>query len=72
MNKNLVEKLWRENPEIFKLLKESENVQEARQKLFEFSKDLEWKYREGKEELHKLEHATALEAIKVFNNLISL
>ena len=72
MNKSLVEKLWRENPEIFKLLKEGENVQEARQKLFEFSKDLEWKYREGKEELHKLEHATALEAIKVFNNLISL
>jgi len=33
---------------------------------------LEWKYREGKEELHKLEYATALEAIKVFNNLISL
>ncbi len=33
---------------------------------------MEWKYREGKEELHKLEYATALEAIKVFNNLISL
>jgi len=72
MNKSLIEKLWRENPEIFKLLKESENLQEARQKLFEFSKDLEWKYREGEEKLHKLEYATALEAIKVFNNLISL
>ena len=72
MNKSLIEKLWRENPEIFKLLKESENLKEVRQKLFEFYKDLEWKYREGKEELHKLEYATALEAIKVFNNLISL
>ena len=72
MNKSLIEKLWRENPEIFKLLKESENLKEVRQKLFEFCKDLEWKYREGKEELHKLEYATALEAIKVFNNLISL
>ncbi len=71
MNKSLIEKLWRENPEIFKLLKESENLKEVRQKLFEFCKDLEWKYREGKEELHKLEYATALEAIKVFNNLIS-
>jgi len=72
MNKSLIEKLWRENPEIFELLKESEDLQEARQKLFEFSKDLEWKYREGEEKLHKLEYATALEAIKVFNNLISL
>jgi len=72
MNKSLIERLWRENPEIFKLLKESENLQEARQKLFQFSKDLEWKYREGEEKLHKLEYATALEAIKVFNNLISL
>ncbi|GAI73922.1 unnamed protein product, partial [marine sediment metagenome] len=71
MNKSLIEKLWKENPEIFKLLKESENLQEARQKLFEFSKDLEWKHREGEEELHKLEYATALEAIKVFNNFIS-
>ncbi|HAJ31768.1 MAG TPA: KamA family radical SAM protein [Candidatus Atribacteria bacterium] len=72
MNKSLIEKLWRENPEIFKLLKESENLEEARQRLFKFSKDLEWKYREGEEVLHKLEYATALEAIKVFNNLISL
>jgi lysine 2,3-aminomutase len=72
MNKSLIEKLWRENPEIFKLLKKCEGLQEARQKLFEFSKNLEWKYREGEEKLHKLEYATALEAIKVFNNLISL
>ena len=71
MNKNLIKELWKENPEIFRLLKESENLQETRQKLFEFSKDLEWKYREGEEELHKLEYATALEAIKVFNNFIS-
>lgn len=71
MNKSLIEELWKENPEIFKLLKESEDLEKARQGLFKFSKDLEWKYREGKEELHKLEYATALEAIKVFNNFIS-
>lgn len=71
MNKSLIEELWKENTEIFKLLKESEDLEKARQSLFKFSKDLEWKYREGKEELHKLEYATALEAIKVFNNFIS-
>jgi len=70
MNKSLIEELWKKNPEIFRLLKESEDLEKARQSLFKFSKDLEWKYREG-EELHKLEYATALEAIKVFNNFIS-
>lgn len=72
MNKSLLEKLRRENPEIFKLLKKCENLEEARKKLFKFSKDLEWKYREGEEVLHKLEYATALEATKVFYNFISL
>jgi len=71
MKKNLIEELWRKNPDIFRLLKESEDLEKARQSLFKFSKDLEWKYREGEEELHKLEYATALEAIKVFNNFIS-
>lgn len=41
MNESLTEKLWRENPEIFKLLKESEDLEKARQGLFKFSKDLE-------------------------------
>ena len=71
MKKNLIQKLWKENPKFYKILKESENLKEARKKLFKFSKDLEWKYREGEEELHKLDYATALEAIKVFNNFIS-
>jgi len=71
MNKNLIEELWKENPKIFRLLKESEDLEKARQSLFKFSKDLEWKYREGEGELHKLDYATALEAIKVFSNFIS-
>ena len=72
MKKNLIQKLWKENPKLYKILKESENLKEARKKLFKFSKDLEWKHREGEEELHKLEYAAALEAQKVFNDLISL
>jgi len=71
MNKNLIEELWKENPKIFRLLKESEDLEKARQSLFKFSKDLEWKFREGEGELHKLDYATALEAIKVFSNFIS-
>ena len=72
MKNKLIGKLWRENPDIFKILKENNDLKEVRQKLFEFSKALEWKHREGKEVLHKLGYAAALEAIKVFNNFISL
>jgi len=71
MSKRLNKKIWKENSEIFSLLKESKDLHETRQKLFNFSKDLEWQYREGEKDLHKLEFATALEAIRVFNNLIS-
>ncbi len=71
MKNKLIEELWRENSEIMKIMKDSRSLQEARQKVFEFSKDLELQYREGKGDLHKIEFATALEAIKVFNNLIS-
>lgn len=63
--------LWQENPEIKEILKESNTVEEARGRLFQFSKDLEWKYRSGDVALPKLEYAQALEAIKVFNNVIS-
>ncbi|MFH1940201.1 MAG: KamA family radical SAM protein [bacterium] len=71
MNKNLIKELWRENSEIYKILKKSEDLGDARKNLFEFSKNLEWKHREGEVELHKLEYAAALESIEVFNNLIS-
>jgi lysine 2,3-aminomutase len=37
MSKSLIEELWKENPEIFRLLKESEDLEKARQSLFKFS-----------------------------------
>ncbi|GAB4116801.1 MAG: KamA family radical SAM protein [Candidatus Caldatribacteriota bacterium] len=71
MKKKLIRKLWNENRDLMKILKENESLVEVRVKLFEFSKKLEWDYREGKREIPKLEYATALEAIKAFNNFIS-
>lgn len=70
-NKVFLKEIWRDNPLIYKILKQSRDIEEARQKLFEFSKELEWEHREGKKDLSKLEYAAALEAIKVFNNIIS-
>jgi len=36
MKKNIIQKLWKENPKLYKILKESENLKEARKKLFKF------------------------------------
>jgi lysine 2,3-aminomutase len=63
---------WSAMPEIFEILSESKDIAEARNKLYNFCKDLEWSYREGLKPLHKLDFGITLEAIKVFINLISL
>ena len=67
----LKEKLWYILPEIYDILTASQDLEEARKKLFNFCKDLEWTYREGLRPLHKLDFGITLEAIKVFTNLIS-
>ena len=78
------DRLWSIMPEIFEILTDSKDIKEARDKLYHFSKDLEWAYREGMDflttvahlfrvkPLHKLDYGITLEAIKVFTNLISL
>lgn len=66
------DQLWSIMPEIFEILSESKNIDEARNKLYNFCKDLEWSYREGLKSIHKLDFGITLEAIKVFVNLISL
>lgn len=66
------EELWAALPEILEILTNSKDVTEARPRLFDFCKNLEWAYREGEKPLHKLDYSITLEAIKVFTNLISL
>ena len=57
--------------QVYRILRESPDVEEGRIALFNYLKDLEWKYRRGDVYIHKLEWATAMEALRVFNNLIS-
>lgn len=66
------DQLWTIMPEIFEILSKSNDIEEARNKLYDFCKDLEWAYREGVRPIHKLDYSITLEAIKVFTNLISL
>jgi len=63
--------LWEYDQQVYRILRESQDMEEGRAALFNYLKDLEWKYRCGEMNLHKLEWATAMEALHVFNNLIS-
>jgi len=63
--------LWEHDRQVYRILRESQDVEEGRRALFNYLKDLEWKYRRGENDLHRLEYATAMEALRVFSNLIS-
>ena len=57
------EDLWEHDPVIHRLLQESESPEVGRERLFNYLKDLEWKYRCGQLDGHKLDWATAMEAL---------
>lgn len=63
--------LWDQDPEVYTILIQSKSLREARKKLSQYLDTLEWNYRSGEDHLHKLEWATAMEAIKVFKSLVS-
>ncbi|RLC86888.1 MAG: KamA family radical SAM protein [Chloroflexi bacterium] len=65
------DELWEYDRQVYCILRESQDVEEGRTALFNYLKDLEWKYRCGEVDAHKLEYATAIEALRVFSNLIS-
>jgi len=63
--------LWEHDRQVYHILRESQDVEEGRIALFNYFKHLEWRYRRGEINVHKLEYATAMEALRVFSNLIS-
>ena len=67
----MTDDLWEHDRQVYRILRESQDVEEGRRALFNYLKDLEWKYRRGENDLHRLEYATAMEALRVFSNLIS-
>ena len=70
MNKYL-EEIKFESPKISNILNKSKDLEEAREGLFKYLKDLEWEYRKGIRTSYKLEYSAALESIKVLANYIS-
>jgi len=64
--------LWEEDPEIYRLLRESETVEEGRRALYSYLKEREWTYRSQMTDgYQEMEWATALEALRTFVGLIS-
>ena len=66
-----VKAMWDEAPQIYRILREAKDVEEARKKLYEYLSELEWAIREGEINLHPLDYWLALEANKVMRNILS-
>lgn len=73
--KKLIIKLWRENNDFLLLLKKSETLQQAREKVFNFLNDLERDYfniysKSERKKMHSIEKNNAKECIRVMKNII--
>ncbi|WP_456372716.1 KamA family radical SAM protein [Methanocaldococcus sp.] len=64
--------IFSEVPEIGEILEKSKSVEEAREKLFEFCKELEWKVRSGNIKFkNEIDRWLSLKSIEIFLNIIS-
>ncbi|MEB3780697.1 MAG: KamA family radical SAM protein [Desulfurococcales archaeon] len=66
-----VRRMWGEAPELRSTLLEASSLEEARRLAYFYVSELEWKIREEQVKLEPLDQWLALEAIKVFKNIIS-
>jgi len=69
--RELVDKLWEVAGEAKYILVEARDVEEARKALYQWLSEMETKYMYGEVEVHPLIRAQALEAIRVFKNVIA-
>jgi lysine 2,3-aminomutase len=65
------EECWKAEPEIYVLLKESDNVEVAREMLINYLEALEWKYRRDVDEIHSWDYIQLKEAVRCMKNIIS-
>ena len=63
--------LWQEAPQMYRILRESETLEAARQMLYGYLKELEWQLRSVETDDCQIESAAAMEALRVFYNLLS-
>jgi len=63
--------LWKEDPAVYRILRESETLEMARRELYDYLKRLEWELRSGEVSVSPMDYATALQALHVFTNILS-
>ncbi|HEQ98234.1 MAG TPA: KamA family radical SAM protein [candidate division Zixibacteria bacterium] len=62
---------WLANPDIYELLKQSEDIEEARKSLYDYLNACEGKVFEIDNDLHILEKANIRESVRVFKSIIA-
>jgi lysine 2,3-aminomutase len=62
---------WEAEPEIHILLKESESVESAREKLVSYIEALDWSYRRDYDKIKSWDYILLKEAVRCFKNIIS-
>jgi len=67
-----IDALWKEDREIYSVLRRAESVEEARKGIYDYLCRKEWEYRRGKKIIHPLVESIAQEAIRVLKNIISV
>ncbi|MFN3555401.1 MAG: KamA family radical SAM protein [Bacteroidales bacterium] len=65
-----VERLWEASPALFQILKNSENLDQAREQFYQYLEKAERKIFEVDNDLHILEKSTVREAIRVMKSII--
>jgi lysine 2,3-aminomutase len=65
-----VTRLWEANPDVYELLKDATDLQEARDRLYSYLEKSERKIFELENDLHILEKSTVRETIRVFKSII--
>ncbi len=68
---NRWQRCWDASPEIYSLLKESENAEAAREKLIHHLEGLEWSYRRDVVEIISWDYIILKEAVRCLKNIIS-
>ena len=67
----LLESVWEEDRTVHQILEESDDLEEARDRLFSYLEELESALRSGMEGIGRIELAFALESIDTFKGIIS-
>ena len=69
-HKAYVMRLWESNPDIYEILMDAADIEQARERLYTYLEKTERQLFDKNNDLHSLEKATVRECVRVFKNII--